>query len=183
MSGVSRGPVARAWAPAEFATGGIGGVVTWCVVDSLLATLGLYGATFAVAFIAGMFPAFSIEVFLIGVAAWGTETHVLVALIGIAAIGHQIAKTITYYAGAGAFELPRGRVRERIEAAKARIDRWNRRPRLIMFVAAATGLPPLYVLGFIAQPLMKMAFTTFTAISFIGRVLRYTVLVAIATLF
>ena len=153
------------------------------MVDSLLASLGLYGATFAVAFIAGLFPFISIEVFLIGATALGAEPRVLPVLIAIAAVGHQIAKTITYYAGAGLFQLPRGRMRERIDAAKARIDRWNRRPRLILFVAAVTGLPPLWLLGYIAQPLMKMDIATFTAISFVGRVLRYCVLVAVTTLF
>jgi membrane protein YqaA with SNARE-associated domain len=153
------------------------------VVDSLLASLGLYGATFAVAFIAGMFPLISIELFLIGATALGAEVQTLPLLIAIAAVGHQIAKTLTYYAGAGAFELPRGRMRVRIEAAKARIERWNRRPRLIMFVAAATGLPPLWALGFVAQPLMKMDIITFTAITATGRILRYSTLVAITTLF
>jgi len=153
------------------------------VVDSLLTSVGLYGATFAVAFIAGMFPLVSIEVFLIGATALGAEPRTLPVLIAIAAVGHQIAKTITYYAGAGVFELPRGRMRQRIEAAKARIERWNRRPRLILFIAAATGLPPLWALGFIAQPLMKMDIFTFTAISFIGRVLRYATLVAVTRLF
>ena len=153
------------------------------MVDSLLATLGLYGATLAIAFVAGMFPIVSIEVFLVGVTLRGASAGELGVLIGIAVVGHQIAKTVTYYAGAGVFELPRGRVRKQIEAAQARIDRWNRRPRLIMFVAAATGLPPLYLLGFIARPLMKMHIATFTAISVTGRILRYTTLVAIAGLF
>src|SRR5262245_56631860 len=112
-----------------------------------------------------MFPFISIEVFLIGATALGAEPRVLPVLIAIAAVGHQIAKTITYYAGAGLFHLPRGRMRERIEAAKTRIDRWNRRPRLIMSAAAATGLPPLWVLGYIAQPLMKMDFASFTGLS------------------
>lgn len=151
-------------------------------MDSLQGALGLYGATFVIAFIAGMFPPFSIELFLIGVAALGVEPPVLAALIAIAAVGHQIAKTVTYYAGAGAFELPRGKVRERIEAARARIDRWNKRPRLVMFAAAATGLPPLYLLGFIAWPLMRMSIATFTAISMLGRVLRYIALVAFTLL-
>jgi membrane protein YqaA with SNARE-associated domain len=152
------------------------------VVDSLLATLGLFGATFVLAFLAGMFPLLSIEVFLAGVSAWGVSPGTLALLIAIAAVGHQIAKTLTYYAGAGVFELPRGKVRERIAAAKQKIDRWNKRPRLVMFTAAVVGLPPLYLLGFIARPLMNMAFGTFTAISLGGRVARYTALVAIAQL-
>jgi membrane protein YqaA with SNARE-associated domain len=152
------------------------------VVDSLLATLGLYGATFIVAFVAGMFPPLSIELFLIGAGVVEREPYVLAVLIAIAAVGHQIAKTITYYAGAGAFELPRGKVRERIESARRHIDRWNKRPRLILFAAAATGLPPLFVLGFIARPLMNMSITTFTAISMTGRTLRYIILVAFTRL-
>jgi membrane protein YqaA with SNARE-associated domain len=153
------------------------------VVESLQATLGLYGATFAIAFIAGMFPIVSIEVFLVGLTVLGVEGRVLGVLIGLAAIGHQIAKTITYYAGAGAFGLPSGRIRARIEATRARIERWNKRPRVILFVAAATGLPPLYLLGFIAQPLMKLTITTFTAISMTGRLLRFTTIVFVASLF
>jgi membrane protein YqaA with SNARE-associated domain len=152
------------------------------VVESLRATLGLYGATIVVAFVAGMFPIVSIELFLVGLTRWGVEARVLVVLIGVAVVGHQIAKTVTYYAGAGVFELPRGKIRGQIEAAKARIERWNRRPRLIMFVAAVTGLPPLYLLGFIAHPLMKMGIKTFTAISVTGRILRYSTLVVIAGL-
>jgi len=153
------------------------------VTDDLLATLGLYGATLVVAFIAGMFPPFSIEAFLFGVAKWASvDTATLAALIGLAAIGHQVAKTVTYYAGAGAFELPRGKVRERIAAARKRIDRWNRRPRLFLFVAAVVGLPPLYLFGFIAQPLLGMPIGRFTAISFAGRVVRYVIAVVAAQL-
>ena len=158
-------------------------VVAWCVVESLLASFGLYGATLAVAFVAGMLPIVSIELFLVGATVMDVAPPTLVVLIAIAMVGHQIAKTITYYAGTGVFELPRGKIRERIAAAKAKIERWNKRPRLIMFVAAATGLPPLYLLGFIAGPLMKMSFATFTAISLTGRMLRYSTLVAVALLF
>lgn len=158
-------------------------VVAWGVADDLLATLGLYGGTVVIAFIAGMFPLFSIELFLFGVATWvSTDAVTLAVLIAIAAVGHQVAKTVTYYAGAGAFELPRGKVRERIAAARKRIDRWNRRPRLFMLAAAVLGVPPLWLFGFIAQPLFGMPIGTFTAISFAGRVVRYVVVVVAAQL-
>ena len=153
------------------------------MADQLLATLGLSGATLVIGFLAGMFPLLSIEAFLFGVARWGSaDAGMLAALIGIAAVGHQAAKTVTYYAGAGAFELPRGKVRERIAAARQRIDRWNRRPRLVMFAAALIGLPPLYALGFIARPLLNMSIATFTAISGAGRIARYVAVVAAAWL-
>jgi membrane protein YqaA with SNARE-associated domain len=158
------------------------GVVRWDVVDHLVATLGLYGATLALAFLAGMFPLLSIEVFLVGVAAWGVAVDQLVVLIAIALVSHQVAKTITYYAGAGVFELPRGKLRDQIAAAKHRIDRWNRRPRLILLAGAVLGLPPLYLLGFIARPMMNMQLATFTGITLAGRTVRYAALVAVARL-
>jgi membrane protein YqaA with SNARE-associated domain len=160
----------------------MGRVVRWDVVDHLLATLGLYGATLAIAFLAGVFPLLSIELFLIGAAAWGVAAGQLAVLIAIAAVGHQAAKTVTYYAGAGALELPRGKLRERIAAAKQRIERWNRRPRLVMLAGAALGLPPLYLLGFIARPVMNMQLATFTGITMAGRITRYAALVAVARL-
>lgn len=142
--------------------------------------LGLYGATLAIAFLAGMFPLLSIELFLVGAAAWGIAAGTLAVLIGIAAIGHQVAKTVTYYAGAGAIELPRGKLRARLAAARRWIERWNHRPRLLLLAGAAIGLPPLYLLGFVARPVMKLQIATFTWISLGGRIVRYAALVAVA---
>jgi membrane protein YqaA with SNARE-associated domain len=152
------------------------------VVDHLVATLGLYGATLAIAFLAGMFPLLSIEVFLVGAAAYGVAVETLAVLIAIALIGHQVAKTVTYYAGAGAFELPRGKLRDQIAAARHRMERWNRRPKLILLAGAALGLPPLYLLGFIARPMMNMQLATFTGITLAGRTVRYAAMVAVARL-
>lgn len=152
------------------------------MADHLVAMLGLYGATLAFAFAAGMFPLLSIEVFLVGTAVWGVATDELVVMIALAAVGHQVAKTVTYYAGVGALEMPRGKLRDQIAAARHRIERWNRRPRLIMLAGAALGLPPMYLLGFIARPMLNMHLATFTGISMAGRIARYTTLVAIARL-
>lgn len=169
------------------------------MIESLRATLGLYGATLVIGFVAGMFPLVSIELFLVGCTRWGIAPPVLAVLIALGALGHQIAKSVTYYMGAGALELPKGKIRGRIEAAKARlagggmppdgsaagwrrglIERWNKRPKLILFVGAAVGIPPLFLLGFIAQPLMRMSHTMFTAVSLPARLLRLTTLVVAA---
>jgi len=153
------------------------------VTESLLATFGLFGGAFVIGFVAGMFPVVSIELFLVGVGAWAAPSASgLVTIIVLAAVGHQLAKTICYCAGVGALALPTGRLKERIDRVRARIDRWNRRPKLIMFLAATTGLPPLYVLAFIAGPLMNMRLLSFTAICFSGRLGRYTVLLLVPQL-
>ncbi|MDB4953971.1 MAG: hypothetical protein JWO36_1540 [Myxococcales bacterium] len=153
------------------------------MTHSFIAALGLYGGTFVIAFVAGMFPIISIEVFLVGLAVYDVAPITLAVLIPIAAVGHQIAKTICYYAGAGALELPRGRVKVQIEKARERIDRWNKQPNIIMALGASFGLPPMYLLAFIARPLMRMSFVRFTMICFIGRILRYATLAAIPLVF
>jgi membrane protein YqaA with SNARE-associated domain len=142
------------------------------VTESLLSTFGLYGGAFVIAFVAGLFPLISIELFLVGISTWATPTPAGIALlIVLSAIGHQLAKTVTFYAGIGALENKK--LAARVEKVRSRIDRWNKRPKLIMFLSATVGLPPLWLLGFIAHPLMKMRIWPFTLITFFGRVGRY----------
>ena len=146
------------------------------MTETLLSTFGLYGGALVISFIAGLFPLISIEVFLVGVSAWAhPSAGDYVLLILISAFGHQVAKTITYYAGAGALE--RGKVKASVEKFKARIEKWNRRPKLVMFLGATIGLPPLLLLGFIAHPIMNMRFVPFTLICLVGRIGRYTFMI------
>ena len=149
------------------------------MIDNLTQALGLYGATLVIGFVAGMFPLVSIELFLVGATAYGVEPHMLPALIALGALGHQIAKSVTYYMGAGVFELPRGKVRTQIEALKVRIARWTQRPKLLLFISSATGIPPLYAVGFMARPMLKLSHTTFTVVSLVARVLRLTTFVLV----
>ena len=153
------------------------------MIDSLLATFGLFGGAFVIGFCAGMFPIISIELFLIGIGTWASPTPSDMAMLVIlAAVGHQIAKTICYYAGYGALEKANDKLRARVDKLRHKIDRWNRRPLLVMFVASTIGLPPLYVLAFIAKPLMNMAFWPFTVIVFTSRIIRYAILLAVPQL-
>jgi membrane protein YqaA with SNARE-associated domain len=147
------------------------------VTDSLLTSLGLYGAVLVIGFIAGMFPLVSIEATLFAIS-WKLDSPgSLPALVVLAAVGHQIAKTICYFAGVGALE--RGPLKARVERLRTRIERWNRRPHLIFGLAATVGLPPLYVVAFIAEPMMKIRFVPFTVMCLIGRIGRYGVLAAV----
>jgi membrane protein YqaA with SNARE-associated domain len=148
------------------------------VRETLLATFGLYGGAFVLSFIAGMFPLLSIELFLIFVMTYSPpDAAGFVLLVLLAASGHQVAKTVTFYMGVGALENKR--MKARVEKVRARIERWNKRPKLIMFISATIGLPPLWLLGFIAEPLMKMRIVPFTLIVFFGRIGRYAFLMLI----
>lgn len=145
------------------------------MTQSLLENLGIYGAACVVGFIAGMFPPFSIEAFLILVSVKFTPSlDVVTTYCLVAAFGHQVAKTMCYFAGVGALE--RGKLKRKLDANRERIQRWNKWPRTIMFLGAAFGVPPLYLLTFIAKPIMGMGFWMFTAIVLVGRIGRFMVL-------
>jgi membrane protein YqaA with SNARE-associated domain len=152
------------------------------MTESLVESFGVYGGSLVVAFIAGLFPFFSIEVFLVGISAMLDLTlpQVLSCCL-LAASSHQVSKTLTYVAGVGALE--RGKIKAKLDQIRPKIERWNRAPHLILFVSSAIGLPPLFILGFIAHPLMGIRFIPFTAIVFVARFGRFAVLAAIPLLF
>ncbi len=154
------------------------------MTESLLSSFGLYGGALVLAFVSGLFPVLSVEVYLVGISTLRTPPlSSLAVMILLASLGHQLAKTITYYAGVGALELPNGRVRDRIERARSRVERWNRHPKLVMFLATTVGLPPMYLIGFIAKPLMHLEFIPFTLWTLFGRTARYATIAAIPLLF
>ena len=144
----------------------------------LLSKLGIYGGTFAVALIAGLFPVASIELFLVGISIAITPSFPqLFLLCVLGAVGHQIAKTITFYAGEAALE--HGRIGKKLAAARPRLEKWNKAPYLVMVLGATVGIPPMYLLGFIAEPIMRMRFIPFTLIVFTGRLARFIFLAGI----
>ena len=152
------------------------------MTHSLLTSLGLYGASFVIALIAGLFPIASVELFLVVTSAAVHPTVADLALCSLlAALGHQIAKTITYYAGEGALE--HGKLKPRIDKIRHRIEKWDRYPKAILFLSATVGIPPMYLVGFIAHPLMNIGIVPFTILTFVGRVGRYMFLAVIPLLF
>jgi membrane protein YqaA with SNARE-associated domain len=152
------------------------------VTHSLLASLGIYGASLVIALIAGLFPIASVELFLVGLSAIKRPSIAELALCCLlAAIGHQIAKTITYYAGEGALENKK--LKPSVDKFRHKIEKWDRYPHSILFLAATVGIPPMYLLGFIAHPLMEIRFLPFTVLTFVGRLGRYIVLAVIPLAF
>jgi membrane protein YqaA with SNARE-associated domain len=149
--------------------------------DHLLELFGLYGACLVIAFIAGMFPLVSIEAFLIGYCALRPVTWLeFIVMVLTSAVGHQISKTVCYFAGISGLE--HRRVKPMIAKWQPRIDRWNKYPGVIFLLAATVGLPPMWLIGFIARPLMHLRFVPFTLVCFLGRTGRYAVLAAIPML-
>jgi membrane protein YqaA with SNARE-associated domain len=150
-------------------------------LTQLLENYGIFGGSALSAFIAGLFPLFSIEVILVLVSTMANPSLGDVTMCCLlAAGGHQVAKTITYYAGVGALE--HGKLKDKLEKNRHRIDRWNKAPHLMLALAGGIGIPPLWVLGFIARPVMRIQLLAFTAIIFVTRFGRFFVLAVIPQL-
>ena len=145
----------------------------------ILSTVGLYVGTFLVCFVAGLVPIINAELFLAGISAWAIASPApLPAIVLLAAAGQMAAKLLLYYAALGMFELPKGRHKERIEKARSKIEKWRSKPKAVLALSATLGLPPFYLSSFAAGAL-KIRLRTFCAIGMAGRVLRFSLVVAI----
>jgi len=152
------------------------------VTDDVLATLGIYGGTFVVSLLSGLIPLVNAEVFLVGLVRLAVQgPSQLSGIVVAAATGQMVAKIGLYYAGQGLLELPRGRHRQKIEAVRRKLERWQTKPYLIYAISSVVGLPPFY-LTVLAAGAMKIRFRAFLAIGLAGRLIRFAVIVALAWL-
>lgn len=136
----------------------------------VLAALGVYAGTFAVAAISSVLPFVAIDVFLVGVALYAPSAALPLVIL-LAAAG-QVAGKLPIYAAsrlAGA----------RADRLRRWLARWQRTPRSILFASALLGLPPFSIIS-TAAGVLGIEARTFALLVFAGRALRFAVLVAIA---
>jgi membrane protein YqaA with SNARE-associated domain len=152
------------------------------VTTDLIESLGIYGGTYVVCLLAGLIPLINAEFFLVGLTLWAVQDPGrLVAVVLLASLGQMTAKIILYYAAYGMFELPRGRFKAKIEAARGRMEKWRDRPKYVLAISATVGLPPFYLVS-LAAGALRIRLATFCAIGLVGRIVHFAVVVAIARL-
>jgi membrane protein YqaA with SNARE-associated domain len=159
---------------------GPGGQYVPSVTSGLLAMFGIYGGTFVLSVLAGLFPLINTEVYLIGLVRFGLSSSSQLAPVVIAAsTGQMVAKCILYYTGRSLIEVPRGRYQKKIELLRAKIERWQHKPYLIYAISSVLGIPPLY-LTVLAAGAMRLRFDAFLIIGLLGRHIRFAVIVGLA---
>jgi membrane protein YqaA with SNARE-associated domain len=147
--------------------------------DGIVNWLGVPLATFVWCMTSGVMPIVNAEIFLVGVAAV-TPSARLWQIVAVATAGQMVAKAFMYLVGRGVFRLPRGRRKLDLEAARARVARWRNKDVLV-FVSAALGLPPFYLTSIVAGTL-RFPFARFFAFGLVGRVVRFSLIVAVPPL-
>lgn len=149
------------------------------LLDSIVAALGIYAGTLVVGVLSGLVPIVNGELFLIGVVLLTGKLWPAIVLALLVAVGQMIAKIILYKAAEGATGLGKeSRLGKKIEAARAKVEKWRDKPLAITFVSALTGLPPFYIVTLLAGAL-GVKLRTFLVLGIIGRVVRFVALALI----
>lgn len=145
-------------------------------VDYLLLCL----SSFAICGIGALVPFVNTEVYLIGAAAL-TPPELWAPLVVAGTVGAMAGKVLLYYAGRGVVKLPGGRVKRGLEKARSQMET---RPRVGMALYAASaliGIPPFYVTT-LAAGAVRMNIAFFLAVGFVGRLVRFALVVALPAL-
>jgi len=140
-------------------------------------------STFGFGFGSALLPILNIEVYL-GAIGTQTSTATIFGLSVAAAFGQTLGKIVWYVAARRSIDS--AWMQSKLDKPKVRetFDRWeertNGRPGYaagILFAAASIGVPPLLVMAVIAGSL-HMRFWVFAISCFVGRTMRFYLLLA-----
>ena len=139
--------------------------------------LALWFTTFGVCVAGSIIPLVNTEIYLISVSALSPRAF-LGPLVVAATVGQMAGKVAMFYAGRGILRIGTGRVRERVERMRVRLEARPVFARTILFSSATLGLPPLYVMS-IACGTIGMSLATFIVIGSAGRLIHFAVVAAL----
>ncbi len=144
-------------------------------IPGLINEYGLFATVYIVCFVSGFVPLVNAEIFLIGIALM-TKQEDIIPVTLLAAAGQMSAKTVIYLAGRGAVRLPLGKIEAKITRIQALMHKWQGRTTILLLLSSAVGVPPFYVVSFVAG-IGKINILHFCATGFVGRWVRFYVCV------
>lgn len=126
-------------------------------------------------FVGSLVPVINTELVVLGAAA-AAPAEMILPLILIASSTQMMAKSILYLAGSGLLRLPKGYLANHFDAALARVQQRQNASSAMLFASASTGFPPFYVVS-VASGALHIQFRRFLLIGFLGRTIRFAILV------
>ena len=133
--------------------------------------------SFAICGAGALIPFLNTEVYLIGASAMAPRA-LWVPLVISGTIGAMAGKVLLYYAGRGVVKLPGGRVQRGLARMQARMEEKPLVGKLLYAASAVVGIPPFYVTT-VAAGAVGMNFAFFLVVGFIGRLIRFALVVAL----
>jgi membrane protein YqaA with SNARE-associated domain len=143
--------------------------------QELIAKVGVYTASFVVGFVSGLVPFVNSELYLVAVSPL-VARHSLLPIALLSAAGQMVAKTILFYAGRGIFKINMGKFAGKIEAVQRKFAEWEGKTDILILISAAVGMPPFYVVSFVAGAL-KLHYFRFLTVGIVGRSVRFALII------
>jgi membrane protein YqaA with SNARE-associated domain len=145
-----------------------------------MSLLAVWLTTFGVAVLSAVIPVVNIEIYLLGASALAGR-EMVIPLIVAGTLGQVIGKIALYYAGTGALKLPGKRLQAALQKMNTQMQTRPRTGGALVFASATLGLPPFYLVT-LAAGAAKMNLPMFLAVSLVGRLIRFAVVVAVPQL-
>jgi membrane protein YqaA with SNARE-associated domain len=131
----------------------------------------LYFTSFVVCFASGFIPLVNAELYILSATALATGgQHVGIVLLGTA--GQMAAKTAIFLGVRSALKFPRLQASERLARTRGWLELRRRFMAGAVFMSAAAGIPPFYLVSAVAGA-AGCRLTTFLVAGFAGRFLRF----------
>lgn len=143
--------------------------------EELIAKVGIYVASFVVGFVSGLVPFVNSEIYLVAISPV-VARHSLLPVALLSALGQLFAKTILFYAGRGVFQIKMGKFESKIESVREKFEEWGNKADVLILFSATVGMPPFYVVSFVAGALKRL-FITFFVAGLVGRSIRFVAIV------
>ncbi|HVH12519.1 MAG TPA: VTT domain-containing protein [Longimicrobium sp.] len=145
-----------------------------------MSLLAVWLTTFGVAVLSAVIPVINIEIYLLGASALAPR-EMVIPLIVAGTLGQVVGKIALYYAGTGALKLPGKRLKAALQKMNTQMQERPNMGGALVFVSATAGLPPYYLVT-LAAGAARMNLAMFLVVSFVGRLIRFAIVVAIPQL-
>lgn len=145
-----------------------------------MSLLAVWLTTFGVALLSAVIPVVNIEIYLLGASALAPR-EMVIPLIVAGTLGQVIGKIALYYAGNGALKMPGKRLQAALQKMNTQMQERPHMGSALVFASATLGLPPYYLVT-LAAGAARMNLPMFLVVSFIGRLIRFTIVVAVPQL-
>lgn len=145
-----------------------------------MSLIAVWLTTFGVAVLSALIPVINIELYLLGASALAPR-EMVIPLIVAGTLGQVIGKIALYYAGTGALKIPGKRLQGALQKMNTQMQERPHMGNALVFVSATAGLPPYYLVT-LAAGAAKMNLPMFLVVSLVGRLIRFTIVVAVPQL-
>jgi membrane protein YqaA with SNARE-associated domain len=142
----------------------------------------MYATCFGLSIVSALLPWVNSEVLLLSLSAFAHSSFQLMILVLLASAGQLLGKCILYWAGRGVIPVSSGRIDKALNSWKDRFARSGSKSMWLVFISAVTGIPPFYVITFLAGA-FRLKFSSFIAVAAAGRLLHFGILAMVPQLF